>query len=270
MTAYPALLEPEELESYLENNEILIIDLCKPETYQQGHVAGALHLDYAQVVAAQPPVMGLLPDETHMSQLLSGVGLTEDTHVVAYDDEGGGRAARLLWSLAAYGHKRYSLLNGGLHAWVAEGHALSRDPVAPRPSDYQARYRGEVVASASDLLTRLGDTHLCLLDTRSPKEYTGEDKRAERAGHIPGAVNFEWTLAMDPDRNLRLKDPDTLRDMLETIGITADKEIVAYCQTHHRSAHTWFMLAWLGFENVKGYPGAWSDWGNRSDTPIEV
>ena len=269
MATYPLLMEPDELERHLGEENLLVIDLCKPEVFAQGHIAGAVHLDYAQVVTAEPPVMGLLPNAAQMSALLSAIGVTPDTHVVAYDDEGGGRAARLLWSLAAYGHGRYSLLNGGLHAWANEGHPLTQEPSHTIAGDYQARYVGDVVADRDYIKAHLKDEDVALLDARSPGEFDGSDKRAQHGGHIPGAVNLEWTQMMDPSANLRIKPRDQLLPLLEHLGITPDKEVIAYCQTHHRSALSWLALKALGFERVRGYPGAWSDWGNRSDTPIE-
>ncbi|MEJ2106096.1 MAG: rhodanese-like domain-containing protein [Acidiferrobacteraceae bacterium] len=107
------------------------------------------------------------------------------------------------------------------------------------------------------------------MDARTPEEYRGEKKLAQQVGHIPGAVNFNWTDAMDPNRQRRLKDADELRSRFAELGITPDKEIIVYCQTHHRSAHTFILLQWLGYTRVRGYPGSWSDWGNRSDTPVE-
>ncbi|MEW6646074.1 MAG: sulfurtransferase [Pseudomonadota bacterium] len=269
-TSLPLLLEPEMLEPLLAEPRLLLVDLSRAEIHAQYHIPGAVHLEYGRIVRMTPPVGGLLPDEAQLSAVLSAIGLTPERHVVAYDDEGGGKACRLLWTLEAIGHTRYSLLNGGLHAWANEGHELTQQPSPATPSSYDAHYtNGEVVADTAYIRSHLGDTTHALLDARSAMEYRGLQRYSARGGHIPGAVNFEWTEAMDQGRNLRLQPAADLRRQLEGLGITPDKTVVAYCQTHHRSAHTWFMLKWLGYR-ARGYAGSWSDWGNRDDTPIET
>ena len=75
---------------------------------------------------------------------------------------------------------------------------------------------------------------------------------------------------MDPQRQLRLQPDPVLRQLLDARGVTPDKEVIVYCQTHHRSAHTYWVLRHLGYGRVRGYPGAWSEWGNDPDMPIEV
>jgi thiosulfate/3-mercaptopyruvate sulfurtransferase len=265
----PLIVEPTELQAHLGTEGLLIVDLSRPESYVQAHVPGAVPLDYAQIVAARPPAMGLLPEPERLSEVFGSIGMTPDSHVVAYDDEGGGRAARLLWTLEVIGHPHYSLLNGGLHAWVNEHHPLSAAPVRSARRSYSVAYRDHAVADKRYLLDHLHDPGVVIVDARSPAEYRGEDRRAQRAGHIPGAVNFDWLNAIDRTRNLRLKPAEELRRVLRELGVTPDKEVIAYCQTHHRSAHTYIMLKSLGYPRVRGYPGSWSEWGNCPQTPVE-
>ena len=267
----PLLVEADVLQAHLGEKHLLIVDLSKPELYAKGHIPGAVYLDYSRIVRMEKPIGGLLPTEEQLSIVLSDIGLTQQSHVVAYDDEGGGKAARLLWTLEALGHRHYSLLNGGLNAWANEGHRLSQDPESPTPSHYRAKLRSEcqAVTDRQFILDHLMDPKIALLDSRSPAEYNGEKIYAARGGHIPGAVNIEWTDMMDQSHHLRLKSIAELRNMLEEKGITPDKTVVAYCQTHHRSAHTWLVLKYLGY-TARGYEGSWSDWGNQPDTPIEV
>lgn len=269
--AIPILLEPVQLEQYVSNDDVIIVDLCKHKTYLQGHIPGARFLDYSQIVRAEKPVMGLLPEPKQFCQAMSAIGASVTSHIIAYDDEGGGKAARLLWTLACYGHYNYSLLNGGLHAWANEGHALSSEIEALAPSDYQLTSSNvsDATVQRDFILAHLDDNNVTLLDARSAQEFRGEKRYAERAGHIPGAVNIEWTEFMDQNRNLRLKTDEDLHHMLEAAGFNREQTVIVYCQTHHRSAHTWFVLKHLGYQ-VRGYEGSWSDWGNQSDTPITL
>jgi len=267
---FPLVIEPEQLEKQLDEPNLLIIDLCKPDTYAKVHIPGAIHLGYAQLVAMRKPVMGLLPDEQTLSQLFSHLGLTPDTHVIAYDEEGGGAAARLLWTLDAIGHHQASLLNGGLHAWLNESHPVDNNPTQPEPSHYKAHIDDTAIADRTFILHHLNDDNVALLDSRSPEEYRGERKFAEQAGRIPGAVNLDWFNVMDKAHNMRLKPEAELRAMMAERGLSEDQTIVTYCQSHHRSALTYFVLKALGYPKVKGYPGSWSDWGNAEDLPVET
>lgn len=265
----PLVVEPAQLAEQLGAQKLLIVDLCRPETYASQHIPGAVHLEYTQLITAQLPVMGLLPDDVHLSQVFSALGLAPGMHVVAYDDEGGAKACRLLWTLDVIGHAHFSLLNGGLRAWLAGRHPASNTPARPGASRYRAARSGGALADKDYILAHLADSQVKLLDARTPGEYRGTDKRAQRGGHIPGAVNMDWTEALDMQNSGRLKPADALRARLDEIGVTPDKEAIVYCQTHQRSSHTYIVLKSLGYPRIKGYPGAWSEWGNSFDTPVE-
>lgn len=266
----PLLVDPDELEQHLEADQLCIIDLNKAEHYQLAHVPGAIHLDYARIIRMQKPVMGLLPDAPSLSEIFSALGINAHTHVVAYDDEGGGRACRLLYTLEVIGHTRYSLLNGGSIAWTNEGHPLTRTPHLPTPQPYPVHIHPDTIATKEYILEHLGDPNIVLLDARSTEEFTGAKRFAERGGHIPGAVHLDWRETFDLQRNTRIKPDAELMEIFAQHGVTPDKEIITYCQTHHRSSHTFILLKKLGFNQIKGYPGAWSEWGNDPHLPIET
>ncbi|QIT55193.1 sulfurtransferase [Aquisalimonas sp. 2447] len=268
----PLLAEPEQLREKLDDPRLLIVDLSDEGTYSQGHIPGAVHLTYAWLVRKTPPALGLLPDEKALSDVLSEIGLTPEHHVVAYDNEGNGRAGRLLWTLDVCGHRQWSLLNGGSHAWFNEGHPVETGVNRPAPSNYTVSLpeRPAPLADKEWILRHLDDDGVAILDARSPGEYDGSDVRSARGGHIPGAVNLEWTRALDRERNLRLLPAETLQAMLAERGIRPDQEVVTHCQTHHRSSLTYVMLRALGYERVRGYAGSWSEWGNDPEAPVET
>ena len=266
----PILSEPEQLAALLGDEALIVVDLSNAASYAEAHIPGAIHLDYAMLVGGNKPAPGLLPDIARLNAIGSYIGLTADRHVVAYDNEGSGRASRLLWTLHVLGHYQVSVLNGGIHSWTDEGRELSRAISTHTRSAYTANPGTEAIADLGYIGARLGSPELGLLDARTPEEFTGANARALRAGHIPGAYNLNWLDTIDRNRALRLKPATTLQAMLDSGDLTADKEIITYCQTHHRSAHSYMMLKSLGYPNVRGYAGSWSEWGNNPDTPVEI
>lgn len=266
----PLIVEPEQLYAHLDQPELLIIDVpANAESYGEGHVPGAIFLDFRHLMHGAGPVPNDVPEVEALSRLFSALGLTRDTHVVAYDDEGGGWAARLLWTLELIGHTRYSYLNGGIHAWRSEGLPESTTPNDPTPSEYHAEILNpQVRITCDEIKERLNDRQFAIWDARSSGEYNGEMGNNKHLGHIPGAVNMDWLNAMDRERNLRIRDYAELVTELEAMGLTAEMEIATHCQSHHRSSFTWLVGKALGF-NMRGYAGSWGEWGNRDDTPIE-
>ena len=265
----PLIASPQELANYLEHPDLLLVDLCSPEIAAICHLPGANAVDYRKIVRMDRPVVGLVPDAANLSALLASIGATPDKFIVAYDDEGGGRAARFLWTMEVLGHKQYALLDGGIIAWAAGNFPVSRDTTPVEQGDYPVSLKDYATADHIYILNHLNNADVAIVDTRTPAEFSGEKKLAARAGHIPGAINFNWVDAMDPRRDLLLKDVVSLRSTFESMGITPDKEIIVYCHSHHRSAHTFMVLKHLGYMRLRGYAGAWSDWGNRTDTPVE-
>lgn len=250
--------------------DALLLDVRDPELRAGGHLPGALALPYASYVVPRPPAMGGLPDLDTLARVLGSVGYEPGRLVLAYDEGGSGKAARLLWTLAALGHTRMAMLDGGLSALQNETTTLlTQTPSMYTPTQPQLAWADGIVAERDWVMAHLCDPDVLLLDTRSAGEYAGFDVRAARGGHIPGAINLDWSTAFDPGRRPRTKPIEHLRSQLLAAGVDPAREVVVYCQTHHRSAHTWVVLKALGYPRVRGYAGAWSEWGNTPGLPIE-
>lgn len=266
----PLLLEPTDLEPILDREDLLIIDLCSADHYARHHVPGAVHLPAQVLQSGIQPAIGKLPGIEGLSLIFSRLGLTADKHVVVYDDEGGGWAGRMIWTLDVLGHQHCSYLNGGLHAWLNEGHPVESEANAPLASNYVASIDPAPVAEAEDVLETLDDDQVVVWDVRSAEEYRGVRGAAARNGHIPGAINLDWLELMDRDHNLRLLPREQLQQRLEAAGITPDKRVITHCHSHHRSGLSYLAMKVLGYPAIQAYHGSWAEWGNRPDLPVEV
>ena len=261
-------MEPEQLAEQLSDSRLMILDISTSATYQQVHIPGAIHIAPAELTCGIPPATGKLPTLESLNALFSRIGYEQDRKIMVYDDEGGGWAGRLIWTLDLLGHKSLSYLNGGLHAWLAAGLPLQKTKIKPQATATHLQIEvPEVQATAEDIMEELGG-NVVIWDARSPGEFDGSKQFAKRAGHIPGAINFEWTEGMDSNRNYRLKND--LATTLNALGLGQSKNIITHCQTHHRSGFTYLVARILGYKAIRAYDGSWSEWGNRSDTPITM
>lgn len=265
---FPLTLEIEELLPVMPSNQILLVAVCAEEVFFNHHIPGSVLIRPAELVSGIKPATGKLPNAEHLSTIFSRIGLSKEKHVVAYDDEGGGWAGRLIWTLDVLGHHNHSFLNGGLVAWINEAHPVSSGIAEQEPSDYVAQIDRSVVVDLDDVLSQIGDSDSIVWDARALEEYTGTKVTALKNGHIPGAVNLDWLELIDHDSNLRLKPLDILKRELESLGIDNNKKIITHCQTHHRSGLSYLVGKILGLD-IKAYDGSWSEWGNHPDTPVE-
>jgi len=257
---------------------VTLIDLRPAEDFAVGHIAGSRHLDIYGVSlndSSEAPLNAFLA----IFRVLFGTrGVSGGKPVVIYDHESGERASRAVWLLALLGHPDVRILDGGTQAWTAAGHELVRlreapplpDPAKALPTS--PPYKGEVnldlLATRFDVHRAIGDETAVIVDVRRESEYRGTEKRARRAGTIPGAVHVFWREHLDEKGALR--SAEEIRALYVSRGVTPDKTVIPVCQGGYRSASTFIALKSLGYPRVRNYVASWGEWGNRDDSKIVV
>jgi thiosulfate/3-mercaptopyruvate sulfurtransferase len=265
----PLVIQAEELSTFQRNNELLIIDICQPTNWRQFHLADAQHIDPVEIINHSPYSPGELPPLRQLEEVLGRCGYNPEKHIVVYDDEGGGWAARLVWILLCLGHHKVSYLNGGLYAWYKDEHPLTKiiTPQKATQTTFQQVDTSPFTVTLDEMQVAIDDENISIWDARSAEEYKGLMSGARRSGHIPGAFNLDWQNCIDRENNLRLCNPDIIKQRLLDAGWKEGQQIYTYCQSHHRSALSWFVTRWLKIP-VKAYAGGWAQWGNQTETLI--
>jgi thiosulfate/3-mercaptopyruvate sulfurtransferase len=262
------LVEGAWLQEHLNDPNLRIVDCDTRDAYRKAHIPGAVFP--SDTFLKNPDDRRFVMTPEQFAAEMKSLGINDDTFVVAYD-QAAQTATRMWWALNYYGHPNVRVLNGSWLQWVAEGRPISTKeekhttdkPFTPRPNE-------SLYASAEYIMATFDNPDVVIWDVRSSGEWDGSVTRGnKRQGHMPGACHLEWTHSYEPDEIKRWKSADALRQQLEAIGVTPDKEVVTVCQGGIRAAHAAFTLTLLGFDRVRNYDGSFSDWGNRDDTPIE-
>ncbi|ADY25202.1 Thiosulfate sulfurtransferase [Deinococcus proteolyticus MRP] len=277
--AKDVLVSTEWVAQHLNDENVRLIEVDEDILlYDMGHIPGAVKLDWQRDLWHDVERDFITADQ--VSELLGRLGLREGDTAVLYGDKSNWWAAYAYWFLTYSGVQGLKLMNGGRQKWAAEGRELTEDVPHPAPTDYPALSRDESLRAYRDEvrahLEAVRDGQGALVDVRSPDEFSGKvthmpnypQEGVLRGGHIPGARNVPWAKATNEDGTF--KSADELRALYEGEGVTADKDVIAYCRIAERSSHSWFVLReLLGYPKVRNYDGSWTEWGNAVGMPIE-
>lgn len=275
------LISARDLRAELGDESLRVVDVrwyldgrSGRDAWTKGHLPGASWLDVDADLAGPKgpgrPGRHPLPTPTALAASLARVGIGDRTRVVAYDDDGGSRAARLWWLLDRYGHAGGAqVLDGGLDAWVAAGGALEAGEVAARAVDPPTLRSPSGVLAKTDVVALAGASRVVLLDARARDRYEGKSEPVDaRAGHIPGARSAPYIGNLHTATR-RFLAPSELRARYAALGVEDGVRVIAYCGSGVTACHDVLALALAGIP-AELYEGSWSEWSADPSLPAST
>ncbi|NQW16717.1 MAG: sulfurtransferase [Chloroflexi bacterium] len=226
--AHPEYLASTEwLASHIDDSDVRVVDCNFPGEFEDGHIPGAAQPENNWYKGSSASTLIAPPDE--FERMMSVLGISNDSTVVAYDSDSNHLAPRLFWALRYYGHANVKVLDGGYPAWLAENRTVETGAASVEAGSFKASTHAEVIALREDILADIGATGTQFWDVRTDEEWTGENARGTaRGGRIPGATHLEWKTLITGGDVPVFRSSDELMSILTSVGVTLDKNIVPY------------------------------------------
>lgn len=236
--------------------------------YRAGHIPGAVYLDLATELAGEPAGFSgrrPLPAVRDLQRDARRWGIRTGSAVVVYDDNRGLQAGRAWFTLRWAGISGVRILDGGLEAWIAAGHATTTDVPLPDTGDIVLS-GGQLPVVDSDQAAGLARSAI-LLDARGSDAYRGGPAAVGKSpqGHIPGAISAPTTGNLSADGTFA--SSDDLRARFAALGVDGSAPVAVYCGGGVAASHQIAALASIGIP-AQLFPGSWSAWSSDPARPV--
>jgi thiosulfate/3-mercaptopyruvate sulfurtransferase len=241
------------------------------QEYAAAHIPGAVYFDIDEVADESSPLPHMLPDAVKFSSRARRLGLGDGARIVIYDNNGYSASARAWWMFRLFGHPDVAVLDGGLAKWRAEGRPVTDQPVTPREAHFTARQNNLLVRDLEQMRANLLSRREQVVDARSRGRFAGtepEPRQGLRGGHIPASLSLPHLELIGGDGTLLSEDE--LRRRFAAAGVDLGRPIATTCGSGVTASTLALALYQLGREDVAVYDGSWTEWGGRSDTPVET
>jgi thiosulfate/3-mercaptopyruvate sulfurtransferase len=261
--------------------EVIVWDMRSAEDYAKGHIPGAVNIGNAAVVLRNPNTEDLL-DTTTVAKLMNGAGIDLTKEIIAYAYMGDWLPYWGVTTIKHFGGRNGKVFHGGMDEWQAAGQQVSQEVVKIAAVHGEYIIDPTVQVHLAEVVSRLNKPSVQIIDVRTPREYSGDDIRALRGGHIPGARNIPYEQNfVDPATDAKLakgevktREGKALKSLPQLQVLYGDldpkKETIVYCQSGARASVTASVLRTLGFKEVRVFEESWLGYGNDVSAPAEA
>lgn len=240
------------------------------EEYDRAHIPGAVYFDIDDIADSDNPLPHMLPDAAKFASRVGALGLGDGIQIILYDNNRYSASARAWWMFRAFGHDNVAVLDGGLAKWQAEGRPVDDAVVTPHETHFTARENPVLVRDLEQMRANLADLPELVIDARAAGRFAAtepEPRAGLRSGHIPGSVCVPYLELIEEDGTLAPQD--VLRRRFAEAGID-QRPITTTCGSGVTACTVALALYDIGVPEVAVYDGSWTEWGGRTDTPVET
>jgi thiosulfate/3-mercaptopyruvate sulfurtransferase len=238
------------------------------EKFKAGHIPGAVFFDIDGIADTSTDLPHMLPDPVAFSSAMRKLGLGDGMKMIVYDSFGLMSAARVWWTLRAFGVSDVRILEGGLPKWIKEGRPLEEGAVTPQLRHFTTRLDHSFVASLTDVRRALGNGSAQVVDARSAARFRGEAPEPRpglKSGHMPGSLNVPFVEIVEHGA---LKPPSALASILAEHGVDLARPVITTCGSGVTAAILALAVEEAGGKVAGLYDGSWAEWGGRDDCQV--
>lgn len=231
------------LRTLIKKNKVRVVDVRPKNEYLKGHIKTAVSLPLADLLSDDSPEA--------IINILSNLGIGNDTLVVIYDNTFGALASRVAWSFKFVGHREVSILEVTFDTWKSLGLEIEKKSNKYPKKNHSLNIDTSIMADSNYVEVAQNDKNKILIDSRERLNYLTE--------HIPNSRNIPYTMLRSDSSILR--KPQEIKRLLENRGINPNSEVITYCgSVGTLSGLAFFALKTAGFSNVKLYPKSFKEW----------
>ncbi len=260
------LISVNELAKKMSDPNLIIVSAQKSDSYATTHIKGSINLPPSELTVNEP-VDYVLDTPTNIAKKLGAAGISENMEIVVYDEGSSKYSGRLYWTLVYMGAENVKILNGEMTAWKEGRKPITNTSFKASPAIFTPSVQVQYLANIDEVRKANDNPNYVIIDARTAEEYNGIDETELRKGHIPGAININYTEMLDA--NGKLKSKEVLSSLFLAKGVSPDKTIIIYCASSVRASIEFFALeSILEYPNVKVYDGAFNEWQSDENNQV--
>jgi thiosulfate/3-mercaptopyruvate sulfurtransferase len=257
----------------------IIWDVRASNQYLEGHIPGAINFGDIGTVLRDPNREDFI-DLAEINAIFNKAGLDIYKEIVVYGSRGNPYSYFGLFTIHYFGGKQAKVFHDGIDGWADAGLPIEKTSSTLASINIKLAPQENLVVSNEQMRKLYNNQSVQVVDARTFNEFKGNDIRAIRGGHIPGAISIPYEQNWkDPTTGLKLAKKEVktnagmslkTKDELNALYAKLDpnKETVVYCQSGVRAAETATVLQNLGYKNVKIYDSSWLGWASHLASPV--